>query len=147
MLVSRLIYHSVSLLVPARETEVRELNAILDASNRNNRSRDVTGAVIFDRDVFVQVLEGERDAVWSLYKNIRIDRRHGDVTLVEWVHDVRRQFGNWWMGGAERTGLNAPLFERFVRQGRFEPARMTAAETLSLMRDLEDGGLSRELGL
>ena len=145
MTVSRLIYHSACRLDSAPDTNIRQLNDILATANRVNRSNGVTGALIFDGHCFVQALEGDRQAVGSIFKKIEVDPRHSDIALIEWVDDVDRHFANWWMGCAERNGLNAPLFEPYVREGRFRPAVLSAPQALSLLIDLEDGGLSREL--
>ena len=86
-----------------------ELSAILDISRANNRRYGVTGLLLYLDGGFLQVLEGPKDAVTTLFRQISRDRRHiGVRTLVE-RHVPERLFAGWSMGfdrwtkGAPRT--------------------------------------------
>jgi hypothetical protein len=116
---------------------------ILSTAARNNQAEDITGALIFDSHWFVQVLEGARDKVWNLFKKIEHDERHTDVMPYDISRVPGRRFGQWWMGCAERNSGNGPIFDRYLRDGQFEPDKMLAIELLSLMIELSDHGLRR----
>lgn len=85
-----------------------ELPAILDASKRNNRKVGVTGMLMYDGVRFLQVLEGEEDAVRSTYARIRGDARHRGVVV---LHDRKieaPEFGAWDMAYEDSmTSANA----------------------------------------
>ena len=73
------------------------LNAILESARRNNLRTGVTGALICRADVYLQLLEGPRDCVTTLFQRISNDDRHLDVMLVS-VEDVpARLFPGWAM--------------------------------------------------
>ncbi|MFT6996128.1 MAG: hypothetical protein ACJA1P_002875, partial [Maribacter sp.] len=74
-----------------------ELLDILQQSKRNNRNLGITGMLISLRNQFMQVLEGERDTVHSLYKIIAVDQRHIDVRILIEGEIPQRNFTNWSM--------------------------------------------------
>lgn len=142
-MLSRLIYVSENRIDPAEGSPLSQLNAILDASRRNNARQGITGALVFDGDWFVQALEGERRAVWATFERIAADERHGGTQLIEMVDVPERIFGNWWMGLATRTEATAWLFH--PRGGGFAPAGMSARQLVELMVAVSKLGLRREV--
>ena len=83
-----------------------EIDQILETSQRNNALVGVTGALIFNRGIFGQVLEGPDDAVEETFERIQLDDRHSDVTVLATRRVTERAFGSWSMGyvGAESGG-------------------------------------------
>ncbi len=77
---------------------VSELRHILAASVRQNDEAGLTGFLLHGHGLFMQVLEGDADAVDATMRRIRKDPRHD--RLQELQHDVihRREFGRWAMG-------------------------------------------------
>ena len=63
------------------------VDAILERSQDNNRIHGITGVLCMDRqsDLFLQVLEGARPAVNTLFGNIMRDPRHHDVLLLDFA--------------------------------------------------------------
>ena len=141
----RLVYISENNLDPLQGSVVRQLSSILAASNHNNRTSRISGALIFDDMWFLQALEGERQTVWRKYERIREDERHANVVLVEMVEIDRRLFGNWWMGLAKRTEETEHLFAPHLRNGRFQADAMAAKEIVALMEALSVFGLQRDI--
>jgi len=52
-------------------------------------------------NVFLQALEGGRDAVNALYGRIVQDPRHRDVTLLDYAEIDERRFAGWRMGSVD----------------------------------------------
>ena len=75
-----------------------DLMAILQKSHQNNSQTGVTGVLLYVRGSIIQVLEGEKAAVETLYNRIEQDRRHTNVDQVLNRPITRRLFGNWGMG-------------------------------------------------
>ncbi len=75
-----------------------DLVSLLKCCRRNNTAAGVTGMLLYKAGNFMQVLEGEEEAVRRLHDKILRDPRHrGIITLTE--HMVpERQFGEWSMG-------------------------------------------------
>ena len=81
-----------------------ELEEILRVSRRNNEAAGITGLLIYkesSRDrhpSFIQLIEGERDAVDATYRRIIKDRRHHNKIPLEQGETPERQFAGWSMG-------------------------------------------------
>jgi hypothetical protein len=141
----RIVYLSKYKLLPSFGDYMGQLKDILASAQRNNEPRNVTGALLFDDEYFVQALEGEEADVKVIFGKICQDNRHFDITVVEKANVPSRLFANWWMAGLLKAGKTAALFEPYQRDGRFDPLKMTANEILSLMQALTAAGLDRRL--
>ena len=73
------------------------LAGILETSQRNNARTDITGTLTCRDDLFLQLLEGDREDVESLYASIRKDERHRDVTTLVQEIAAQRMFPTWAM--------------------------------------------------
>ena len=82
------------------------LTAILKTSRSHNLDAGITGVLVFSDGIFLQVLEGGRDAVSGLYNRIAQDRRHRDVVLLGYDEIGERRFAGWAMGQANLSRLN-----------------------------------------
>lgn len=72
-MLTRLIYSSENQL---GNRMIGDLNEILDVSMRNIEKFGITGALLFDTLWFVQILEGDREAVSTTLRRIIDDERH-----------------------------------------------------------------------
>ena len=74
-----------------------ELKALLATSRRNNPRHGITGMLIFHRNAFLQLLEGDEREVMRLYQTILGDTRHRGSRVV-WKGPVtERCFPEWSM--------------------------------------------------
>lgn len=111
------------------------LNGILADARRCNPRDDITGALVCRHDLYLQLLEGPRDAVEAAYARIAIDDRHVDVVRLYSAETHTRLFPAWamrddparsWMwtpaevaaGAAVRTPLSQvhAIFERIAAE-------------------------------
>lgn len=80
-----------------------EFNAPLDLpgltrrAQEHNEQQHLTGMLLFTRGVFVQYLEGPRDAVLSLMTKISFDTRHSKCETLANHPVARRHYGAWSM--------------------------------------------------
>jgi hypothetical protein len=144
-MLARLVYHSENHLGGFDGKMLAELNAIMDASNRNNERDGISGALLFDTMWFVQILEGEREAISATLRRIMADQRHDNITVMEARPVRERHFGNWWMGLALLRGDNSALFARHGIAERLDPRQMTGDQSVALARDLAHTGLTRRV--
>jgi blue light- and temperature-responsive anti-repressor len=77
-----------------------EIAQILASARRNNARLDITGALLFNRGCFAQVLEGRQESIEGLFETISCDLRHGDITVCEIAPIEIRNFPNWSMAFA-----------------------------------------------
>lgn len=66
-------------------------------SSSNNRRLGVTGFLIEHEGTFLQVLEGEADAVGPLFARISSDTRHRNLAMLGRWEQPERSFGFWAM--------------------------------------------------
>lgn len=73
------------------------LNGILIIARRNNARDAITGALICRQDLYLQLLEGPREAVEARYRSITRDNRHLEVTQRLSGPATQRLFPQWAM--------------------------------------------------
>jgi hypothetical protein len=144
-MLSRLIYHSENHLGAVDGKMIAGLNTIMDASNRNNERDGISGALLFDTLWFVQILEGEREAISATLRRILSDERHDAVTIMDCQPIDERLFANWWMGLGFLRGDNSELYARHGIGKRLNPRIMTGDQTVALALDLSRMGLNRQV--
>lgn len=76
---------------------VRELERIAETSQASNVLADMSGALIYARGSFVQILEGPVAVVHATLARIATDPRHRDLHIMLSQRDQPRQFDRWSM--------------------------------------------------
>jgi len=117
-----------------------DLAAILKASREHNPTEGITGLLFFTDGVFVQVLEGGRNAVNARYKRIVEDPRHRDVILLAYEEITERGFAGWTMGQVNLNRLNPALLLKYSETGKLDPYAMSGHAMASLFREMCDSG-------
>ncbi len=75
-----------------------ELLALLDTARSRNDEHGVTGMLVYAAGSFLQLLEGEDDAVEAIWDRIRMDPRHTELRVLQDGPARQRLFGEWSMG-------------------------------------------------
>nr|WP_298141220.1 BLUF domain-containing protein [uncultured Pseudomonas sp.] len=114
------------------------LRVILDSSQRNNPAKGLSGILCCNADIFLQALEGPREAVNALYMGLSEDTRHKDLTILDYSEIDVRQYGSWSMGWAGAKHANRELFLKYSGSDRFDPFSMNAAQVAGLLRELSE---------
>lgn len=73
------------------------LSSILVHARINNTKLDLTGALICRNDLYLQLIEGPKDTVASLYEQIKHDDRHTNVRELVRRPAQFRLFPDWAM--------------------------------------------------
>ena len=60
-----------------------ELAGLMEQSRSNNLRGELTGMLLYCEGSFFQVLEGEEEAVRSVYRSIEKDPRHEDMVKIK----------------------------------------------------------------
>jgi hypothetical protein len=103
---------------------IEALQHILSVSRAHNPEHDITGLLCYDPDFFLQWLEGPRDAVNFLYKNIVGDKRHEDVQIISYADITARVFDQWSMAYISTRDIDTRLITQYCPHGCFEPYNM-----------------------
>ena len=128
----RLMYASRA--APAVDQEERL--AILKKSKANNPKSGVTGALCFSEGIFLQVLEGGRNAVSQLYNRIASDSRHRDVVLLNYDEIEERRFAGWSMGQVNMARLNPALLLKYSECAKLDPYAVSGKVSMALFEEL-----------
>ena len=80
--------------------------SILKTAQAWNAEHGVTGVLCQGQGIFLQVLEGERDTVTSLYERIAADRRHTHVEMIHCENIAERRYGQWAMAHVSLSDLD-----------------------------------------
>lgn len=75
-----------------------ELVALLEKAREKNRRLGITGMLLYRDGNFLQVLEGEAEAVDALLETIRRDPRHRGILVFLKRPLPQREFSDWEMG-------------------------------------------------
>lgn len=132
----RCVYYSKNLIAGGSLRIAEEIESILAAARRNNPPLSVTGALVFNRGLFAQVLEGPCPSVESLFEKILRDERHGDIQVLGFGAARERMFSNWSMAFLGRSREDQDLFGHFGRQTGFKAERIEGDRLLEIVRHL-----------
>jgi len=128
----RLMYASRA----AEPIKPETLNAILKKSTAHNPDVGVTGVLCFSGDVYLQVLEGGRTQVSTLYNRIARDPRHHDVVLLSYDEIGERSFASWAMGQVNMSRLNPALLLKYSEKAVLDPFSVSGSVSQALFNEL-----------
>ncbi|WP_373519029.1 BLUF domain-containing protein [Pricia sp.] len=89
----QITYRSTAILGTSQE----HLKQILREARTVNLEKNITGCLVYYRDNFVRILEGDRRGVLKLYAKIKFDNRHHSVKLLWEGNAPERYFQHWSM--------------------------------------------------
>ena len=112
------------------------IESILTASRGHNISNGITGILCYGGDVFLQAIEGGRDAVDELYNHITKDPRHKDVVVLHYQEIRERRFGGWTMGQVNLAKLNTSIVLKYSERPEFDPYSVSGEVSLALLEEL-----------
>ncbi len=120
----RLVYTSRNLMEGGEEEQKAAIAGVLAVSKRNNARVGVTGALLFNRGSFAQVLEGSKAAVETTFERIQRDTRHSDVAVLQCEPVTARAFPNWSMGFIGDSPRGRALWTEVAQATNFDLSRL-----------------------
>ena len=116
-----------------------ELRDLLTRARDFNRTHGITGLLVYRNREFMQLIEGERDALLSLYERIEHDARHRQMYRIWDGPIAARSCDDWAMGYAEPTDQAwhaLPDGRQVLDNGLFAAGRSSVGKRLMLrLRD------------
>lgn len=134
MFLIRLVYTSTI----SEGFDTGEIEKILESARVNNAKNSVTGLLCFDRNLFLQCLEGSRTAVNQTYHKILNDPRHSRIIMLDYKEIIQREFSQWTMGYIPQSSLTKPINIQFSGTPEFNPYEMSGESAHQLMLTLKD---------
>ena len=128
----------VRLLYASRAVDPRPetIESILSQSRQFNPTCGITGILCYGGGIFLQAIEGGRNAVNDLYSHIVRDSRHKDVVLLHYQEITERRFGGWTMGQVNTSRINASILLKYAEKPELDPYAVSGVVSLALMEEL-----------
>ena len=73
------------------------LLALLTQARKNNYDNNITSALIYGAEVFIQIIEGDKQGILDLFSTIKQDHRHDKVIILFEESAEKRNFPYWSM--------------------------------------------------
>ncbi len=112
------------------------LNTILHKSRANNPARGVTGVLCSCGKIYLQVLEGGRAEVNTLYNKIIADPRHKDLTILCYEEIDERRFAHWSMGQVSLNRINPSLLIKYSERAELDPYAVPGKVSMALFIEM-----------
>ncbi|MBP6815284.1 MAG: BLUF domain-containing protein [Burkholderiaceae bacterium] len=119
---------------------VGDIEGILKTARRKNRLLDLTGTLLFDRQFFLQVIEGDPQQLSDLYARLVADNRHKRLKIIQFDEISERRFGDWSMGFAAASTSHQQVYLQHGATRLFDPYHLSASAALGILRALGNPG-------
>ena len=137
MFLVRLVYASQI----TTQFKPESIEKILETARRENVRNDISGVLYFNREYFLQCLEGSRAAVNETYHRISKDERHQNLTLLDYTTISEREFSSWTMAFLPDLKEVSPLVKKFSSSASFDPYKMSGPSCMQLLVALQTTSL------
>lgn len=130
----------VRLIYVSSVTEIfqpRDIESILASARESNHANSVTGALCFNRNYFLQCLEGSRAKVNETYHRILNDKRHENIVMLEYQEIVEREFYDWTMAYMPDMAVTKEINMRYSGTPDFEPYTMSGVSAHCFLTTLK----------
>ena len=112
------------------------IEAILSQSRNYNPTCGITGILCYGGGIFLQAIEGGRNAVSELFSHIQRDKRHKDVVLLHYEEISERRFSGWTMGQVNMSKINASILLKYAEKPELDPYSVSGKVSLALLEEL-----------
>jgi hypothetical protein len=127
----RLLYASRAI-----DTNPEAIEAILAQSRQFNPVSGITGILCYGGGIFLQAIEGGRNAVSELYGHIQKDKRHKDVVLLHYEEISERRFSGWTMGQVNMEKINSSILLKYAEKPELDPYSTSGLVSMALLEEL-----------
>ncbi|WP_201586916.1 BLUF domain-containing protein [Psychrobacter jeotgali] len=118
------------------DVSAKDFNEILKQAQTNNAANGITGMLIFNRNYFLQTIEGPRAKINRLLYSLIADQRHHDLQLLGSRELKHREWAKWSMNYASPSEANAAVYLKYSTTVDFNPYLLSAEAAHNLMHDL-----------
>jgi Sensors of blue-light using FAD len=112
------------------------IEAILVQSRQFNPASGITGILCYGGGIFLQAIEGGRNAISELYGHIQKDKRHKDVVLLHYEEISERRFSGWTMGQVNMEKINSSILLKYAEKPELDPYSTSGVVSMALLEEL-----------
>jgi len=113
-----------------------DLKQILNQARKNNAQNGVTGMLCFNKQYFLQTIEGARAEISTLLNKLAADNRHYDVQIIESIEVDHREWSQWSMNYATPSSENRDRYLKYSSTQSFNPYLLSARSAYDLLKEL-----------
>ena len=113
-----------------------DMDDILASARRNNMPKYISGMLVCAGGWFLQILEGEPEALTSLFIKIGNDPRHSEITLRAFEVVDSRHFSDWGMQYVSQDRMKMDHYRRYFIEDAFDPTKMSSAALVEFCRSV-----------
>jgi hypothetical protein len=106
----------------------------IPVAHEKNTEHDITGMILSGKKFYLQVLEGKKEAVNQLYRNIVRDRRHSNCTLLRYTETKTREFSEWSMIHTTEEEIQTSYISPTILPNEITPTTISGIQALTLLR-------------
>lgn len=81
-----------------------DIELMLMKAKRKNKRLKITGCIVYADNKFIQLIQGPKDAIIDLYKEIKADKRHFKVTTLLEQSTEQKIWSDWSMAILDFSG-------------------------------------------
>jgi hypothetical protein len=112
------------------------IDSIVSQSRQHNPQSGITGILCYGGGIFLQAIEGGRQAVSDLFGTIQKDARHRDVCLLHFEEIAERRFSGWTMGQVNLSKVNHSILLKYSERAELDPYSVSGRVSFALLEDL-----------
>ena len=112
--------------------------SIADDSRLFNAQLHVTGVLWFDGTHFLQLLEGSKDAVNTVFRRIVNSRSHADIDIICFERADKRTYGDWAMSYFGSQSHNRKVAENYAGGPDMDLRLLSSNTLLEMLAFLEE---------
>lgn len=120
------------------DVSAKDFNEILQQAQLDNAANGITGMLTFNKDYFLQTIEGSRAQINLLLYSLIADPRHHDLQVIETRELKHRIWSKWSINYASPTEKNAAIYLKYSTTIDFNPYLLSAESARDLMSELSD---------
>ena len=113
-----------------------DIDRILAQARENNEINGITGSLTFNKQFFLQTVEGPRAQINRLLSSLLSDQRHHDLQVFETCEIKSREWAEWSMSYASPTERNRACYLKYSTTIDFNPYLLNAESARALLREL-----------
>ncbi len=132
VLLTRLTYASRA----AAHLNESDFKLILQQAQENNSRAGITGMLFFNKQYFLQTIEGPRSLLGNLLNKLVADNRHYDLQILESIDINQRIWPSWSMNYATPTSKNNEVYMKHSTTSGFNPYLLSAEAAHNLLKEL-----------
>jgi len=91
-----------------------EIDKIVSTAQSFNIQADITGILLLRSGVFLQLLEGKKPIIESLFQKICHDKRHANIIQLFSIDSPKRVFPDWSMGFKKLGDLDIKMINEIL---------------------------------